>query len=103
MRHKKTKHRTWFNKFSTAVTKGSGHPIVFAVACGVVLAWGICGPFLKFSESWQLTINTGTTIVTFLMVFIIQQSQNRETMAIQLKLNELIGVNETASNRLVDI
>ena len=103
MKHHKKTTKSLFNRFSNAITKATGHPIAFAVACSLVIAWAILGPFMDFSERWQLTINTGTTIVTFLMVFIIQQSQNRETMAIQLKLNELIGVSETASNRLVDI
>jgi low affinity Fe/Cu permease len=69
----------------------------------VILLWIASGPFFGFSNTWQLVINTGTTIITFLMVFIIQQSQNRDSLAIQIKLNELIAANEKASNRLVDV
>jgi low affinity Fe/Cu permease len=69
----------------------------------VVIVWAISGPIFNYSDTWQLVINTGTTIVTFLMVFVIQQSQNKDTMAIQLKLNELIACQKNASNRLIDI
>jgi len=69
----------------------------------IILAWGISGPIFQFSDTWQLVINTGTTIITFLMVFIIQQTQNKDTMAVHLKLNELIASSKGASNRLVDI
>jgi low affinity Fe/Cu permease len=68
-----------------------------------VLIWAMSGPIFKFSDTWQLVINTGTTVITFLMVFIIQQSQNKDTMAVQLKLNELIACNKRASNRLIEI
>jgi low affinity Fe/Cu permease len=69
----------------------------------VIITWAVTGPVFKFSDTWQLVINTGTTIITFLMVFVIQQSQNKDTAAIQLKLNELIAASHTASNRLVDV
>jgi len=92
-----------FDKFSTAVTKATGSPAAFIIAMAVVIVWGITGPLFKFSNTWQLVINTGTTIITFLMVFVIQQSQNKDTMAIQLKLNELIASSGKASNRLIDI
>jgi low affinity Fe/Cu permease len=69
----------------------------------IIIIWGLTGPIFGFSDTWQLVINTGTTIITFLMVFIIQQTQNKETTAIQLKLNELIAANEKASNHLIDI
>jgi low affinity Fe/Cu permease len=85
------------------VTKATGSPIAFIIAATVIIIWGITGPIFGFSDTWQLVINTGTTIITFLMVFIIQQSANKETAAIQLKLNELIACHERASNRLVDI
>lgn len=105
MRKKKRKNglSALFQKMSAKVTKASGSPLAFSIALIVVLIWGITGPIFGFSDTWQLVINTGTTIITFLMVFIIQQSQNKDTTAIQLKLNELIACNERASNRLVDI
>jgi low affinity Fe/Cu permease len=93
----------FFNKFSQAVTKGTGSPFAFIIAIIIIIIWGVTGPLFGFSNTWQLVINTGTTVITFLMVFVIQQSQNRETTAIQLKLNELIAANKNASNRLVDI
>ncbi|MGZ5242813.1 MAG: low affinity iron permease family protein [Bacteroidia bacterium] len=99
-----TKHnKSLFDKFSTKVTVLSGRPVTFVSAFIIVLIWAVSGPLFHYSESWQLVINTGTTIITFLMVFLIQQSQNKDTMAIQLKLNELIAATSTASNRLIDI
>jgi low affinity Fe/Cu permease len=105
MPRKKKKNRlsALFQKMSNKVTKATGSPYAFITALAVVIIWGITGPLFGFSDTWQLVINTGTTIITFLMVFIIQQSQNKDTIAIQLKLNELIACNERASNRLVDI
>jgi low affinity Fe/Cu permease len=85
------------------VTKATGSPAAFILAFLVIIAWGFMGPIFNYSDTWQLVINTGTTIITFLMVFIIQQSQNKETTAIQLKLNELIAASSHASNRLVDV
>lgn len=95
--------KKYFTGFSKVVTKATGSPYATIGALAVILVWAVTGPVFGFSDTWQLVINTGTTIVTFLMVFIIQQSQNRDSMAIQLKLNELIAANENASNRLVDI
>ncbi|HSU29365.1 MAG TPA: low affinity iron permease family protein [Chitinophagaceae bacterium] len=92
-----------FNRFSQKVTRATGKPIAFILAFLIIIVWAVTGPVFHFSDTWQLVINTGTTIITFLMVFVIQQSQNRDTMAIQLKLNELIAVNVGASNRLVSI
>ncbi|MBK7289729.1 MAG: low affinity iron permease family protein [Chitinophagaceae bacterium] len=92
-----------FEKFSAKVTKITGKPISFLMAMFIVIVWGITGPVFKFSDTWQLVINTGTTIITFLMVFVIQQSQNKDTIALQLKLNELIAATSTASNRLIDV
>jgi len=92
-----------FDKLSTAITKATGSPAAFIIAMSVIIVWGITGPLFEYSDTWQLVINTGTTIITFLMVFVIQQSQNKDTMAIQLKLNELIASSERASNRLIDI
>jgi low affinity Fe/Cu permease len=80
-----------------------GHPRAFALAVAVVLVWAVSGPIFHYSDSWQLTINTGTTIVTFLMVFVIQNTQNRETQALQLKLDELIRAVTDARNELVDL
>jgi low affinity Fe/Cu permease len=105
MRTKKKKNRLslLFGKMSNKVTKATGSPMAFITALTIVIIWAVTGPIFGYSDTWQLVINTGTTIVTFLMVFIIQQSQNKDTMAIQLKLNELIACSEKASNRLVDI
>ncbi len=91
-----------FNQFSTWVTKATGTPTAFFIALLTVVVWALTGHFFDYSETWQLVINTGTTIVTFLMIFVIQQSQNRETLALHLKLNELIAANKDTSNRLVD-
>ncbi|MBA2563721.1 MAG: low affinity iron permease family protein [Chitinophagaceae bacterium] len=93
----------FFNTFSNVVTRATGTPTAFLIATCVILIWGITGPIFGFSDTWQLVINTGTTIITFLMVFVIQHSQNKDTKAIQLKLNELIAANCDASNRLVSI
>ncbi|HEU4726783.1 MAG TPA: low affinity iron permease family protein [Kofleriaceae bacterium] len=92
-----------FDRFSTVVTRATGSSYAFLIALAVVAIWGVTGPIFDYSNSWQLVINTGTTIITFLMVFVIQQSQNKDTLAIQLKLNELIASDSAASNRVVDI
>ena len=93
----------WFEKISARVTKATGSPSAVLIAVFVILVWLVTGPVFHYSDTWQLVINTGTTIVTFVMVFIIQHSQNKDTTAIQLKLNELIATNTNASNRLVSI
>lgn len=102
---KRTRHP--FNErietFSTAVSRWTGGTSAFALACVVIVAWAISGPIFGFSNTWQLVINTGTTIVTFLMVFLIQRAQNKDSMAIQLKLNELVAAMDGASNRLIDV
>lgn len=90
-------------RFSNAVTNATGSTPAIIIAFALVLVWAISGPFFNFSQSWQLVINTGTTIVTFLMVFLIQKSQNKDSLAIQLKLNELVAAHEFASNRLVNV
>lgn len=100
---KPNKVSSFFNKFSSRVTKLAGSPFAFTGAVLIIIAWALTGPIFKFSDTWQLVINTGTTIITFLMVFIIQQTQNKDTMALHLKLNELIACNCDASNRLIDI
>ncbi|MFC5411668.1 low affinity iron permease family protein [Larkinella bovis] len=92
-----------FEHFSTAVTKATGSSKAFLLALLTILIWLICGPVFGYSDTWQLVINTGTTIITFLMVFLIQKSQNKDSMAIQLKLNELIAAHDGASNRLLNI
>jgi low affinity Fe/Cu permease len=93
----------FYNRFSSVITKSTGSPLALIIAMCIIIIWAITGPIFHYSDTWQLVINTGTTIITFLMVFIIQQSQNKDTVAVHLKLNELIAVNEHASNRLVDI
>lgn len=92
-----------FDKFATRITFFTGKPLTFFAAVLIVIVWAVTGPMFNFSDTWQLVINTGTTIVTFLMVFVIQQSQNKDTVAIHLKLNELIAATKTASNRLIDV
>lgn len=92
-----------FEKFSAKVTKATGKPLAFILALLVIAGWVITGPIFHYSDTWQLVINTGTTIITFLMVFVIQQSQNKDTVALHLKLNELIAASSSASNRLVDV
>lgn len=92
-----------FDKFASVVCKATGSTYAFTAAFLIVIIWAISGPFFDFSETWQLVINTGTTIITFLMVFLIQKAQNKDSLAIQLKLNELVASNEYSSNRLVDI
>ena len=92
-----------FETFSAKVTKATGSSFAFIIAFVIIVVWGITGPLFGFSDTWQLVINTGTTIITFLMVFVIQQSQNKDTMAVQMKLNELIGCTKGASNRLIDV
>lgn len=92
-----------FERFSNKVTSLAGSSYAFSTALLIILVWAATGPLFDFSETWQLVINTGTTIITFLMVFLIQKSQNKDSKAIQLKLNELIAADERASNRMVDI
>lgn len=92
-----------FETIATKITYWTGSSIAFITAFFIILIWGITGPLFGYSDTWQLVINTGTTIVTFLMVFIIQKSQNKDSKAIQLKLNQLIAASRHASNRMVDI
>lgn len=92
-----------FRRFARSVSTAAGAPWTFAFAMSVVVLWAVSGPLFGYSDSWQLTINTSTTIVTFLMVFLIQNTQNRETQALQLKLDELIRAVEAARNDLVDL
>ena len=95
--------RTFFDRFAKAISRFTGHPIAFAAAASIIGIWIVCGPVFGFSDTWQLVINTATTIVTFLMVFLIQNTQNRESSAIQLKLDELIRASGRAHNGLLDL
>jgi len=92
-----------FEKFALKITKATGSTPAFIGALSIVLIWALIGPVFHYSENWQLVINTGTTIITFLMVFLIQKAQNKDSLAIQLKLNELVAAHKFASNRLVDV
>ena len=90
-----------FAHFANGVAHAAGRPIIFALACVIIVAWAALGPVFGFSDTWQLIINTGTTIVTFLMVFLIQNTQNRDGAAVQAKLDELIRVTRSAHNVLI--
>jgi low affinity Fe/Cu permease len=90
-----------FERTAVAITRAAGSSKAFLISISLILLWAVSGPLFHFSDTWQLVINTGTTIITFLMVFVIQQSQNKDSLAIQLKLNELIAAEERASNRLI--
>ena len=90
-------------KFSRLATQATGTSTAFILALGVIVVWVLTGPLFHFSDTWQLVINTGTTIITFLMVFLIQRSQNKDALAIHLKLNEIVAALEGASNRLIDV
>jgi low affinity Fe/Cu permease len=103
MKTKKQKKSSAFEKFATHVSKAAGSTPAFIGAFLIVVIWAVSGPIFDYSETWQLVINTGTTIITFLMVFLIQKAQNKDSLAIQLKLNELVASNEYSSNSLVDI
>ena len=92
-----------FESLSEAVTKWTGSTSAFASALAIVVLWGMLGPVFSFSDTWQLVINTGTTIITFLMVFLIQRAQNKDALAVHMKLNELVAAVKGASNRLIDV
>src|SRR5678809_486389 len=93
----------FFDQMATKVTKASGKPAAFIIACLLIIVWALTGPIFHYSDTWQLVINTGTTIITFLMVFIIQTTQNRDAKAVHLKLDELIRAVKGARNSLVDL
>jgi low affinity Fe/Cu permease len=97
------KKPNFFEGFSNWATAATGSSAAFLIAMIVIIVWAVTGPLFKYSDTWQLVINTGTTIVTFLMVFLIQKAQNKDSKAIHLKLNELLASHEGTSNRMVDI
>jgi low affinity Fe/Cu permease len=92
-----------FSRFAKWTARAAGHPIAFAVAVTTILVWALLGPLFNYSDTWQLVINTGTTIVTFLVIFLVQNTQNRDSVAVQLKLDELIRAMNGAHNALLDV
>jgi low affinity Fe/Cu permease len=97
------KSTSWFGQFAKRTARASGQPITFVLAVAVIIAWAASGPLFGWSDTWQLVVNTGTTIVTFLMVFLIQSTQNRDTEAMQVKLDELLRISPGAHNLLMDL
>jgi len=96
-------HKDRSSRFATWISQKAGSNAAFITAFAVIVVWGATGPFFGFSDTWQLVINTGTTVVTFLMVFLIQRAQNKDTLAVQLKLNELVAAIDAANNRLISV
>ena len=97
------KSKSLFAKFACSAARKAGQPLTFCLAFLVIVAWALCGPFFDFSDTWQLVINTSTTIITFLMVFLIQNTQNRDSEAMHLKLDELLRSHRNAHNALMDL
>ena len=102
-RHKKHGVSEFFERFSQKATHATGSSLAFVLALSTVVVWALTGPIFGYSNTWQLVINTGTTIVTFLMVFLIQRAQNKDSQAVHLKLNEIVAAMQGASNRLIDV
>jgi low affinity Fe/Cu permease len=98
-----TKSRSAFSRFAKWTARATGKPITFALAAAIIFVWAVTGPLFGFSDTWQLVINTGTTIVTFLMVFLIQSTQNRDSEAVQVKLDEIIRAIGNAKNEVLDL
>lgn len=104
MTDRRSKHQgNVLSRFATAATRWTGSTLGFMLALAVLVIWAVTGPLFNYSDTWQLTINTGTTIITFLMVFLIQRSQNKDALAVQLKLNEIVAAIDGASNQLISV
>jgi low affinity Fe/Cu permease len=97
------KSSSWFTRFTKRTAHATGQPLTFALAVLIIAVWAISGPLFHFSDTWQLVVNTGTTIITFLMVFLIQSTQNRDAQAVHIKLDELLRVSPGAHNVLMDL